>query len=145
VTDETFRGQYMLVFFGFTHCPDVCPTTLLLMQNALKRLGTKADKITPIFITVDPERDTPQHVGEYVRRFGERIVGLSGSAADIKRVADAYKVFYSKVPMSDPSMGYMVDHSGFLFLMGPDGKYLAHYSSEISEQALADALQSSVK
>ena len=144
VTEKDFSGKYTLIFFGFTHCPDVCPTALLVIQNALNQLGSNADKITPIFITVDPERDTPHVMGEYVAHFGSRMVGLTGSASQIKQAADAYKVYYSKIDTGS-ALGYMMDHSGFIYLMGPDGKYIAHFPATIQDQQLKDALAKNLR
>lgn len=140
VTEKDFSGKYMLVFFGFTHCPDLCPTTLLTMQNVLNELGPDGDKLVPIFITVDPERDTPKVVGDYVKHFGSRMVGLSGSTAQIKQVADAYKMYYSKMENTSAPDEYMMDHSGFVYLMGPDGKYITHFPATIAASSLKDAL-----
>jgi cytochrome oxidase Cu insertion factor (SCO1/SenC/PrrC family) len=140
VTEKDFRGRYMMVFFGFTHCPDICPTTLLLVQNALGKLGAVGEKVQPILITVDPERDTPTSLGEYVSHFGNTI-GLSGTPEQIKTAADNFKVYYSKVEMSDPSMGYMMNHSGFLYLIGPDGKYVSHFAYDVSGSELEASLR----
>jgi cytochrome oxidase Cu insertion factor (SCO1/SenC/PrrC family) len=145
VTDSDFRGRYMLVYFGFTHCPDICPTTLLTMQNALDGLDGKAKKITPVFITLDPERDDANAVGAYVSHFGERMVGLTGSAEQIRAAADAYKVYYRKVEQPDSAMGYVIDHSGFIYLMGPDGRYLKHFPHGIAEQSLTEALNAAIR
>ncbi|MFZ4124886.1 MAG: SCO family protein [Rickettsiales bacterium] len=140
VTEKNFAGKYTLVFFGFTHCPDICPTSLLVTKNALDKIGEKAKKLVPIFITIDPERDNVDVVGRYVRNFGTAFVGLTGSPEQIKQAADAYKVYYQKVEDKGSGMGYVMDHSGFIYLMGPDGKYLTHFPHTISEQALAEAL-----
>ena len=145
ITPQNFSGKYMLVYFGFTHCPDICPTGLLLIENAIDQLGSKGNKIVPLFITVDPERDTAKVVGDYVAHFGKRIVGLSGTPEQIKHVADAYKVYYRKVDDKDAADGYMIDHSGYIYLMGPDGKYLAHFPHHISESALKDGLAKFVR
>lgn len=144
VTDKDFRGKYTLVFFGFTHCPDICPTTLLLVQNTLGKLGETGKKVQPIFITTDPERDTPKVASDYASHFGNTI-GLSGSEAQIKAAADSFKAYYSKVPMSDPSMGYMINHSGFLYLMGPDGKFVTHFAHDIAPTELESALRKYIK
>jgi protein SCO1/2 len=141
VTEKHFSGKYMLVFFGFTHCPDICPTSLLITKNALEHIGKKVENIVPVFITVDPERDTADVVGRYVKNFGPRFVGLTGTAEQIKKAADAYKVFYQKVEDKGSGLGYVMDHSGFLYLMGPDGKYIAHFPHTITEQALAEGLE----
>lgn len=140
VTEKDFAGKYMLVYFGFTHCPDICPTGLLLIENALDQLGRKGRNITPIFITLDPERDTPTVVGNYVKHFGDRLVGLSGNPEQTKQVAEAYKVYYRKVEDKDAADGYVIDHSGYIYLMGPDGKYLTHFPHHISESGLKDGL-----
>ncbi|MEJ0010490.1 MAG: SCO family protein [Alphaproteobacteria bacterium] len=140
VTDKDFRGKYMLVYFGYTHCPDVCPTTLLLIDNAVAQLGRKADRATPIFITVDPARDTPKVVGDYVKHFGPHLVGLTGSAQQVHDAAAAYKVYYSKIEDENSALGYMMDHSSFIYLMGPDGKYITHFPSTVSEESLTDEL-----
>ena len=97
VDARDLRGNYLLVYFGFTHCPDVCPTTLLLMNNVLDQLGEQAQKIKPVFITVDPERDSPKSAAEYASHFGPRFLGLSGTPEQVKHAADSFKVYYSKV------------------------------------------------
>ncbi len=140
VTQKTYAGKYMLVYFGYTHCPDMCPTGLLLISNALDQLDDAARaRIVPVFITLDPERDTPAVMADYVKHFGSGLVGLTGSPQQIKQVADAYKVYYSKVD-SDSALGYSIDHSGYMYLMGPDGKYVTHFPHQISESALKDGL-----
>lgn len=145
ITNKDLRGKYLLVYFGFTHCPDICPTSLLLIQNSLNQLGDKGKKVTPIFITLDPERDTPEAVGQYVAHFGLNIIGLSGSAAQIKQAAEAYKVYYRKVDEQDSAMGYVIDHSGFMYLMDPDGNYVTHFPHTIAEQSLTDGLAAAIK
>jgi protein SCO1 len=129
VTDQDFRGKHMLVFFGFTNCPDICPAELQVMAASLDELGTKADKVAPIFITLDPERDTPEAVGAYVKNFGTRFIGLSGSPEDIGKASKAYRVAHSKfVPEAgDDKTNYSVDHTAFVYLMGADGQYITHF------------------
>lgn len=144
VTDADFKGKYMLVYFGFTHCPDICPTTLLMMTNALEQMGDDAKDIVPLFITLDPERDTPKVVGAYVKNFTPKLVGLTGSMAQITKAADAYKVYFSKVKSEDSAMGYMIDHSGFMYLMDRDGKYVAHYTHTMPLQSLVSGLRNHV-
>lgn len=145
VTEKHFSGKYMLVFFGFTHCPDVCPTTLALINGAIGKLGKKADMLASLFITVDPERDTPKVVGDYVKHFGNTTIGLSGSPEQIKKTLATFKVYSSKIENENTDMGYMMDHSSFLYLMGPDGKYIAHFPSTLTEQALAEQLASHIQ
>ncbi len=126
VTDQDFRGRYMLVFFGYTHCPDICPAELQVMSVALDGLGSDADKVVPIFITLDPERDTPEAVNAYVENFGPNFIGLSGSPEAIAKVAKAYRVSYQKFQDDKTGDNYSVDHSALLYLMGPDGEYITH-------------------
>lgn len=129
VTDETYRGKYMLVYFGYTFCPDVCPTSLSLMADALDMLPKdKLDQIVPIFISVDPDRDTPAVLKDYVPNFHDNIIGMTGTHEQIKAVSRAYKAYYAKVNEDDPDGNYLMDHSSVTYLMGPDGLYAAHFS-----------------
>jgi protein SCO1/2 len=124
VTDTDFRGRFMLVYFGYIFCPDVCPTELQAVSASMALLGDQATRISPIFITVDPERDTAKAVGEYTRLFDERLLGLTGSAEQIAQVAKGYRVYYSRAEAKGSDV-YLMDHSSFLYLMGPDGKLRA--------------------
>lgn len=141
VSDQTFRGSFLLVFFGYTYCPDFCPTTLQGIAITMELLGEKATRVRPLFITVDPERDTPESMANYVGVFEHGIVGLTGTPEEIKKVADAYRVFYAKSRAGSPGEGkashYTVDHSAFTYLMGPDGKYLTHFAYGVSPQTMA--------
>jgi len=130
VTDRDFRGKYMLIFFGFTHCPDICPAELQVMSAALDALGPKADDVVPIFVTLDPGRDTPEAVGAYVKNFGKTFVGLTGSPTAIANAANAYRVAYQKFEYKDKdgNYGYSIDHAALVYLMDKDGKYLVHFS-----------------
>ena len=140
VTDKDFRGRYLLVFFGFTNCPDVCPSALQVMAAALDKLGPKGQKITPLFISVDPERDTPAQLATYVKSFHPRLVGLSGTPAEIEAVTKAYRVYVKKVPDPKSSAGYTFDHSAIIYLMGPDGAYLAHFTHASNADTMAERL-----
>lgn len=139
VTDQTYRGKLLLVYFGYTTCPDVCPTTLNNIAQALIQLGNQADAVTPVFITVDPKRDTPQVIGRYVKSFDPRIVGLSGSDAQIAAIAKEYRVYYQPAPGQGGD--YLVDHSSFLYLMGRDGKFLKLMPGSMSGGEIADAIK----
>ena len=121
--DADFRGKLLLVYFGYTSCPDICPTDLQAIGLALEMLGTAASNVAPVFITLDPERDTRKHLSKYLPSFHGQLIGLTGSSADIRRVADHYRVYYEKVQLSG-SMRYTIDHSSFIYLMGADGQYL---------------------
>jgi cytochrome oxidase Cu insertion factor (SCO1/SenC/PrrC family) len=145
VTDQDFRGKYMLIFFGFTFCPDVCPGELQVMSAALDELGPEADKIQPIFITIDPARDTPEAMKIYVSNFHPRMVGLTGSEEDIAAVAKAYRVYYAKAKDSEGKPDYLMDHSTILYLMGPDGKFVKHFTFGTDAKALAQGLRENIK
>ena len=138
VTNEDFRGRFQLISFGYTYCPDVCPTTLVEMATILKQLGDQADRLQAIFITVDPERDTVKVLKTYTEFFDPRILGLTGSPALVRRAADNFRIRYAKVrePGSD---NYAVDHSAGMILLGPDGQFIRKFAfatpvDEISAQ-----------
>jgi cytochrome oxidase Cu insertion factor (SCO1/SenC/PrrC family) len=140
VTDQDYRGKYTLVFFGFTSCPDICPAGLQLMAGALEKLGPKAQRITPIFISVDPERDTPEKLATYVKNFDPRLVGLTGTPEEIAAVAKAYKVYYAKVPNKENSSDYTMDHTSIIYVMDPKGEFVTHFTPSTSVDELASRL-----
>ena len=142
VTDRAFRGKYMLVFFGFTHCPDICPAELQVLSAALDELGPKANEIIPIFITLDPERDTPPVVTGYVMNFSPRFVGLTGSPEQISEAAKAYRVTYSKFQEEGAKPDdYTIDHVALVYLMGKDGKFLTHFDYGTPAAKMAETLR----
>lgn len=140
VTNQDFLGKFMLVFFGYTYCPDVCPTELQVMSAALDKMGADADRIQPIFISIDPGRDTPEVMKQYVENFNPRLIGLTGSPEDIARVAAAYRVYYSKQKPKDGS-DYLMDHSSIIYFMGPDGKFIRHFSYVTDVDKLVDQIR----
>lgn len=142
VTDKTFLGGYMMVFFGYTYCPDVCPTVLSDIATTMDLLGDdKASNITPIMISVDPGRDTPEHLAEYVTFFHPRTIGLTGTEEQIKAAARAYRVYYSiNKPQGDDPLDYLVDHTSIIYLMGPDGKLVTHFSHGTTPEVMAERL-----
>jgi cytochrome oxidase Cu insertion factor (SCO1/SenC/PrrC family) len=139
-TNADFRGKLMLVYFGFTYCPDVCPTDLLQMALAMDQLGQAGEMVQPVFITVDPERDTAEHLRGYMSLFHPRFVGLTGDAIAIQAAAGAYRVYYKKVERDDSS-DYTVDHSAFIYLMGRDGEYLGFFPPGTSAERLAETIR----
>jgi protein SCO1/2 len=141
VTDKDFRGRFMLVFFGYTHCPDICPTELQVMAAAMRKLGDKADRVVPVFITVDPERDTPSELKAYLKNFGDEFVGLTGTDAQIAKVAKEYKVAYSKRKEGQGGNDYSVDHSSIIYLMGPTGNFVDHLTFGVTAPQMAKKLQ----
>ena len=128
--DEDFAGKWQLVFFGFTSCPDICPTTLGTVTAALEELGPVADKLQPLLISVDPERDTPPVMKEYLTPFDPRILGLTGTPDQIQAAIRSFRVYVSKRPLEGGD--YTMDHSAFIYLMDPKGQYAAHFSSQTS-------------
>ncbi len=142
-TQDNLKGKYSLVYFGFTYCPDICPTSLLVVAETLDSLPeSMTSRILPVFVTVDPKRDTVEMMKQYVSNFHPKLVGVTGTEAQMAAVAKAYKVYYNQVPAEDESGNYLVDHSGFLYLMGPDGEYLTHFPHNVSMQVLAEKLRS---
>lgn len=141
VTDADYRGRFMLVFFGYTFCPDVCPTALGVVAGALDKLPpADAARIVPIFVSVDPERDTPDTMKDYVNAFHPAMVGLTGTPEQLAPVMKAYKVYAAKAAGATPEH-YTVDHSSILYLMGPDGRFVAHFT----HGATADDLVAGLK
>jgi protein SCO1/2 len=141
VTDADYAGRYKLIFFGYTHCPDICPAELQVMASALDQLGDKADKIVPIFITLDPERDTPTVMADYVKNFSPRLVGLTGTPEQVAAAAKAYRIIFTKVEDPDSANGYSVDHSALAYLMGPDGAYIDHFAYGTGAEEMAENLK----
>ena len=125
VTERSFQGRYVLVYFGYTSCQDVCPLTLGAVAHAMDVLGPEANRIQPLFVTVDPQRDTPDVLGRYVAGFSPRLLGLTGTSDQLRRMRQDYRVTSIVHPGSAGSAGYTVDHSSVLYLLGPDGHYLA--------------------
>ena len=138
-SDSEFRGKLMIVYFGYTSCPDVCPTDLMAITQALDALGSAAEGVQPIFITIDPERDT-DGLADYVSSFHHSLVGLTGAPDEIKKVANAYKAFYVKVP-GERSGEYSIDHAGVIYLMGRDGEYLGFMPPQTNPDRLAEILR----
>jgi cytochrome oxidase Cu insertion factor (SCO1/SenC/PrrC family) len=124
-TDQDFRGKLLLIYFGYSYCPDVCPTDLQQIGLAVDGLGSAGAAVQPLFVTLDPERDTPAHLADYVPLFHPRLIGLTGSAEEIRRVAAAYKVYYAKFPPGSPD--YVIDHSSFIYLVDETGKYIGFF------------------
>jgi cytochrome oxidase Cu insertion factor (SCO1/SenC/PrrC family) len=138
-SDREFRGKLMVVYFGYTLCPDVCPADLMAITQALDALGPAAEGVQPVFITVDPERDT-RVLADYVAAFHRSLVGLTGSPEEIRKVANSYKVFYAKVP-DERSGAYSIDHAGVIYLMGRSGEYLGFMPPQTSPDRLMEVLR----
>ena len=142
ITDRDFRGRYLLVFFGFTHCPDICPTELQVMAAALEALSPQERKeIVPVFITLDPERDTPEVMAAYVKNFGQDFVGLTGSEESISAAAKAYRIAYSKFQQDKTTGDYTIDHSSLVYLIGKNGDYITHFAYGIPAAKITETLR----
>ena len=139
-TDADFRGKLLLIYFGFTYCSDVCPTDLQAIATALDRLGPEGEAVQPLFITIDPERDTPEQLQAHMALFHPRLVGLTGDANRIRQVARAYKVYVGK---SEPAkrISSDIDHSGFIFLVDAGGKYIGFLPPGTSADRMAEAVR----
>lgn len=145
VTDKSFRGKYMMIFLGFTHCASVCPLGLQKMMSVIKKMDKNLQaEITPIFITVDPERDDYKTMAKYVKLYSNDLVGLTGSSKDIKNVVKKYRAFYRKQEV-DEQGDYQMDHSDILYFMSKEGKYMGHYSSKGKTRTIAKKIKKLIK
>ncbi|KAB1072986.1 SCO family protein [Methylobacterium planeticum] len=141
VTEQTYRGKWLLVYFGYTSCPEICPTTLFNLAAAMKHLGSEASNLQPIFITLDPERDTPVVMGEYVRSFDPRIVGLSGDPREIEAVIRAYGAYVARHAGGSSARDDLLDHSNYIYLMNPAGLFVRAVDPEWSGEEVASKLR----
>ncbi len=144
VTDQDFRGKFMLVYFGYSFCPDVCPTTLNEVADAMDKLGPTAARVQPIFITVDPKRDTPDVMKLYTANFSPRLLGLTGTPDQIAKVAKEYRVYYAEHRTGPGPNDYSMDHSSILYLMGPDGQFIEPIPADDSGATIASVIQKAV-
>jgi protein SCO1 len=148
VNNRDFRGQYMVVFLGYTFCPDICPTDLQAIADTLDLMGDKAQRVQPIFITLDPERDTPEVLADYVANFHPRMIGLTGDKDQVRKAADAFGAKYYKVfgsPTSEDNQDkdafYLMNHSAVIYLFGPEGDYLGHFPHGADAKGMANELK----
>ena len=144
VTEADFAGRFMLVYFGFTYCPDVCPTELGTIAAAIDLLEGQGERVVPALITIDPERDTPAALADYVTRFHPRMIGLTGTAEQVAAVARAYRVFYAKVNRPEMTQ-YLMDHSSFIYLVGPDARVRALFRPESAPETIAQAIRGQLR
>jgi len=141
VSDATYRGKWLLVFFGYTFCPNICPTTLLEVADALRRLDPDASELQPLFISIDPDRDTPDVMAAYTRSFDPRIVGLTGTAAQIASVAKEYGAYYARHRTGSGADDYVLDHGTYLYLMDPNGQFVRGFDADTQGAVIADKLR----
>ncbi|MFH1343419.1 MAG: SCO family protein [Pseudomonadota bacterium] len=144
VTDQTYRGKWPVIFFGYTFCPDVCPTALSNMTVAIEKLGPDAAKLQPLFITVDPERDTRDVLTEYLKSFDPRILGLTGTRAQIDNVLKEYRVYVAQQKSEAGDKDYLVSHSGYIYLMNPEGKFMKVIQGSEDGERIAAWLQKEI-
>lgn len=138
-TESDFSGRWMLVFFGFTNCPDVCPTTLSEVAAVMESLGREANKVQPIFVTIDPERDTPSVLAEYVPLFGAGIIGLTGTPEQIAKTSDTFPIFFERIEEASTPDGYTMGHTSHLFLFDPEAGFADSWPyGTPAEEILAD-------
>ena len=140
VTDTDYRGKLMLVYFGYGFCPDICPTELQNIAVALDEMGSKSAEVQPIFITVDPERDTVAFLAEYVENFHDRLVGLTGPRPEIEKAATAYRVYHARAKTGPDDEDYLVDHTGYVYLMGRDGSFLTMFRGATDPKKMAQTI-----
>lgn len=141
VTEKTYRGKWLLVFFGYTSCPDICPMTLYDIALAQKALDEEADRIQPIYISVDPERDTVDVLAKYIPSFGPSIVGLTGEPEQVKQTAQSFRVYYEKVAIPGKPGAYTIDHQSYLYLIRPDGEFETVFPHGMSVDRMTKALR----
>ena len=142
VTQDTFLGKYMLMYFGFTFCPDICPTSLQIISAACRSLpdGLKS-KVNIVFVSVDPERDTAEVLREYVGLFDKDLIGLTGSLEQVAQTAKAFGIYYKKVLNPDSATDYVIDHSTIIYLIGPEGHYIKHFRQDVDPTRLAATIR----
>lgn len=150
VTDENFRGRFLLMFFGYTSCPDICPTELQTMADAIDAMGRAGRKVVPLFVTVDPERDTVEVLKDYLPNFHPRLVGLTGTKEQVARVAKAYRVFYARTTapggkQEGADADYLMSHSSFIYLVGPDGRLRMLLRGRQSAKEIARLVMKAIK
>lgn len=140
VTEKDLKGKWSLIYFGYTYCPDVCPTSLSVMSQALDALGPQAERVRPVFVTVDAERDTVAQLALYQQSFHPSFVMLTGTPEQVRKAAQAYRVYFRKAE-SKGATEYLMDHSSITYLMDPDGHYVTHFGHEATPEAMADAMR----
>ena len=139
VTEKNLKGKPTLIFFGYTHCPDVCPTSLFEMSEVLRAMGKDADRVNAYFVSVDPERDTRAVMKDYLSSFDPHLKGLTGDPAAVAKVLSEYRVYAKKIPLKDGD--YSMDHTALIYLMDKDGKFVSPFNLKRTPEAAADDLK----
>lgn len=141
VSDQDFRGKYMLVLFGYTYCPDICPTELQTIAQAMDQMGDSGADVQPLFITIDPARDTAPVLADYVKLFHPAVIGLTGTEPQIAAVANAYHVYYARAQTDPDPSRYLMDHSTFSYLLAPDGSFLTVFAKDTTPEQMVAAIR----
>lgn len=136
VTEENFKGKLTLMYFGYSHCPDICPGDLQVMGSALDKLGPKANNINAVFVSIDPERDTTEALSKFLPYFHKNIIGLTGTKDETKEITKAYRVYYARVEAPDSGINYLMNHSTITYLMDKNGEYLTHFNRGTSPKQI---------
>ncbi len=146
-TDRDFRGKFMLLYFGYTYCPDICPTNLQHGADAIEALGDTGNQVVPVFVSIDPDRDTPMVLKDYVANFSNKFIGLTGSEQQIRSISKAYRIHRRKVlPAGETDkQNYLVDHSSIMYFMGPDGKFITLFPHNTSGKVIASRIKPHLK
>lgn len=144
VTEKDFLGRYTLLFFGYTHCPDICPSALQVIAAALEKLGDKGKAVTPVFVTLDPERDTPEKLASYIQSFDKTFTGLTGSKEEVAAAAKAYRIYYEVIPDDKIAGEYAIDHAAIIYLMGKDGQFVTHIPHTTNVDQVVDVLNKAI-
>ncbi len=142
-SSDALKGRHSLIFLGYSNCPDICPATLLLLGDTLKKLGPDADKVNTVFISVDSQNDSPEKLAEYLKNFDPRIVALTGDEAQIESIIKAYKG-YAKRPDDAAPGNTLISHSGWIYLMDKDGNYISHFDSNVHSDTLVQAVKAAL-
>lgn len=145
VSDRSYRGQFMLLFFGFTHCRAVCPAALSRLSRVIDRLGPLGARLRPLYVTVDPERDTPSVMKAFLEGKFPHFTGLSGARDNIEHIKQLYKVFAKRAADPDDAAGYQMPHTAFTYLVGPDGNYVAHFTDATDEDELVERISRHIR
>jgi len=142
VTQGTFLGGYMLMYFGFTFCPDICPTSLQIISSAYRALPDRTQRqVDMVFVSVDPERDSVTVLKDYVSLFDKDLIGLTGTPDQVAQTAKVFGIYFKKAANIDSAAGYLVDHSTIIYLIGPDGRYIQHFKHDVDPKTLAAAIK----
>lgn len=144
VTEKTYQGTWQVLFFGYTYCPDICPTNLMTVTTALDELGPLAERVTPIFISIDPERDTVEQLAGYHEYFHPSFAMLTGTQEQIAKVAREFRVYFAKAE-DEGASDYLMDHSSITYLLDPDGRYVTHFSHDADPQKMAETLRQHIE